>query len=57
MLHSISFFLEMIYQTYCYPISWSGYITSVFTHSSRACATIRRVSYNMDELLFKNIMN
>lgn len=56
-IHSASFVLEMVYQEFCYPISWSGYISSVFTHSSRLCTNIRRVSYSMDEILFKNIIH
>lgn len=55
-LHTASFVLEWVYQYYCYPITWTGYVTSLFTHSSRTCTALRRVSWGLDEALFKNLL-
>lgn len=39
--HSIAFVLEYVYQTWCFPITWTGYITSIFTQESRVCKMLR----------------
>jgi hypothetical protein len=50
-LHSFSFMMELMYQKLCYPITFSGFITSMFTQTSLLCTLIREVS-NKTHIIF-----
>lgn len=46
----LSFVLEWVYQRWCYPISFSGFFTSLFTQSSVMCTTLREVSGRLESM-------
>lgn len=46
--HLLAFVIEYVYQTWCYPITVSGFFTSVFTNSSPVCKTLRKVVHILE---------
>lgn len=55
-LHCISFIFEMIYQKMCYPITFSGFITSMFSQTSYVCTLIRAVSTRAHCVLYDVVL-
>jgi hypothetical protein len=51
--HSLNFFLEYIYQTYCFNISPMGFIYSLFSSENNYCTLIRTYKHHYNENIFK----
>lgn len=51
-LHCVSFVFETIYQKMCYPITFSGFITAMFSQTSFVCTLIREVSTRAHYVLY-----
>ena len=47
-IHSTSFLIEYIYQSYCYPITFWGFMTSTITTNSNTCVAIKNVVTNLN---------
>tara|TARA_Y100000816_G_C25965537_1_gene503818 strand:+ start:42 stop:386 length:345 start_codon:yes stop_codon:yes gene_type:complete len=55
-LHSVSFLTEYIYQSYCYPITWWGFLTSTITTNSNTCVAIKNVVTNLSGFMSNYVL-
>lgn len=55
-LHVCSFVMECVYQRMCYPIGFTGFFYSMFTHSSVVCTRLREFSSVFDNLFVKGVL-
>jgi hypothetical protein len=56
-LKIIGIVLEIVYRSYCYPISFYGLFLSFFTSNTDACKFIRTINVSIDALSMKMIMS
>ena len=51
-MHTVSFVCEYIYQKFCFPTSFLGYITSSFTKNSLVCTLLRKNDLHLQEFMY-----
>ena len=50
--HTLSFVCEYIYQKFCFPTSFLGYITSSFTKNSLICTLLRKNDLHLQQFMY-----
>lgn len=51
-MHTLSFVCEYIYQKFCFPTSFLGYITSSFTKNSLICTLLRKNDLHLQQFMY-----
>lgn len=51
-MHTLSFVCEYIYQKFCFPTTFFGYITSSFTKNSLICTLLRKNDIHLQEFMY-----
>jgi hypothetical protein len=51
-MHTLSFVCEYIYQKFCFPTSFLGYITSIFTKNSLICTLLRKNDLHLQQFMY-----
>jgi len=51
-MHTLSFICEYVYQKFCFPTTFIGYITSSFTKNSPVCVLLRTNDLHLQDFMY-----